>query len=121
VAHPERYQECDVASVGAWKDVGALMQVDATTLTRHTQRGRRARELLNAGLADIIAADNHGNLLMVATGRKYLEQHGATEAAELLSIENPRAVLEDRDLKPVPPTKLPTGMWKEFVERVVRR
>lgn len=121
VAHPERYQACTVASVRGWKDVGALMQVDATTLTRPTTRGRRARELVTAGLADIIAADNHGDGRLVATGKRYLEAHGAERAAQLLAIDNPRAVLEDRDLAPVPPVRLPTGLWKEFVQRIVRR
>ena len=37
------------------------MQVDATTLLSPQARGQRARQLVAAGLADILAGDNHGD------------------------------------------------------------
>ena len=82
VAHPERYNGCDPDTIAAWRDVGAKMQVDATELTRPTVRGRRARQLLAAGLADVIAADNHGNRRVVTTGVEYLTEQGAGDQAQ---------------------------------------
>ena len=43
------------------------MQVDATTLLTPQARGQRARALVAAGLADILAADNHGDDRSIAT------------------------------------------------------
>ena len=74
---------------------------DATTLLKPTPRGERARQLLAAGLADVLAGDNHGDDRSLATVRDALVEQGAGRQAELLLVENPRAVLDDRDLSPV--------------------
>ncbi|MCZ6917569.1 MAG: hypothetical protein O7I93_12390 [Gemmatimonadetes bacterium] len=118
VAHPERYEACSPRAVAAWRDAGARIQLDATTLTRVTDRGHRARELLASGLADVIAADNHGNQRSVKTGVEYLEKRGAGAQAELLAVANPRAVLEDQPMTAVPPVSLKEGLvnrWKRFL------
>ena len=39
VAHAERYDACSVEVVQAWREAGAKIQVDATTLSRPTPRG----------------------------------------------------------------------------------
>lgn len=114
VAHPERYHLCTPKSVDLWRAVGAAIQVDATTMTRPTSRGELARRLLRGGLADVLAADNHGDRRSLATGRRFLEAHGAAEAATWLTVENPRAVIADRALMSVPKAKLRMG----FAERV---
>ena len=80
VAHPERYHLCTLKSVDLWRAVGAAVQVDATTVTRPTSRGELARRLLRAGLADVLAADNHGDRRTMVTGRSFLEEQGAAEA-----------------------------------------
>ena len=110
VAHAERYDACSVPTVSDWRDVGAKIQVDATTLTRPGTRGRRARDLLEAGLADVIASDNHGGRRTVATGHDYLTQLGYQTVAERLTLENPRAVLEDAEMLDVPAVKIEEGM-----------
>ncbi|HEY2825195.1 MAG TPA: CpsB/CapC family capsule biosynthesis tyrosine phosphatase [Gemmatimonadales bacterium] len=109
VAHPERYDTCSVAMVEAWRAVGAMMQVDATTLTRPTTRGKLARQLVSRGLADIVAADNHGDRRSVATAAAYLEKAGSANVAEWLTVHNPRAILDNRDLRPVPAADLTAG------------
>jgi protein-tyrosine phosphatase len=101
VAHPERYWHCSVADIAGWRARGAKLQLDATTLTRYHPRGHRARDLLRAGLADLVAADNHGGRRIVATATAYLERRGYATAARLLVCENPRAVVEDRELTDV--------------------
>ena len=118
VAHPERYAEASTAEVFAWRDLGAAIQVDATTIIENkSARGVRARELLQAGLADILAADNHGDDRMLPTAYAYLDQVGAPDAAELLLRHNPLAILEDRALEPVPPIQFRRS-WATAVRRL---
>jgi protein-tyrosine phosphatase len=103
LAHPERYSSCTPAAVRWWKETGAMMQVDATALISPGGRGERARHLLADGLADIAAADNHGDDRSLWAGQQALiEQHGELQA-DLLMNRNPRAILDDGPLTPVPP------------------
>lgn len=110
VAHPERYHVCTVRDFTSWVGIGCALQVDATTVTRPTSRGTMARRVIEAGLAHVLAADNHGDRRSLATGRRYLEDKGAGEAAHWLTTENPRAILEDQPLARVPPLKLKLGL-----------
>jgi protein-tyrosine phosphatase len=106
LAHPERYTCCSPDAVARWRELGARMQVDATTLLSTQSRGQRARALVSAGLADILAADNHGDDRNIATGRTFLEAQDGAEQAELLTVLNPRAILDDEPLTPVPPVEI---------------
>jgi protein-tyrosine phosphatase len=118
VAHPERYRSCTTELLAAWREAGARMQVDATTLTRASERGWRARQILRAGLADILAADNHGDSRTLRTGVQYLAQAGVGDVARLLAVENPAAILKDREPEQVPPVALQEGLLsrlKRFV------
>jgi protein-tyrosine phosphatase len=103
LAHPERYSSCTVEAVKRWRALGGVMQVDATTLLSPRRRGERARRLLEAGLADILAADNHGDKRVLETGHAMLCEHGAAEQAELLTVRNPGAILADGLVDSVPP------------------
>jgi protein-tyrosine phosphatase len=106
LAHPERYACCSPEAVARWRELGARMQVDATTLLFTQSRGQRARALVSAGLADILAADNHGDDRSIATGRTFLEAQDGAEQAELLTVVNPRAILDDQPLTAVPPVEI---------------
>jgi len=110
LAHPERYAACTPAAVRQWKADGAFMQVDATTLLAGRGRGHRARTLLAQGLADIIAADNHGDDRHLGTATKFLADHGGAVQADLLAVQNPAAILEDGELEPVPPLEIKTPL-----------
>jgi protein-tyrosine phosphatase len=114
LAHPERYNCCNPDTVRSWRELGAKMQVDATTLISSRPRGGRARELLTHGLGDIIAADNHGDGRLISTGFNLLNERGGNMQAELLVTENPRRVLEDADLLPVPPLVLHDSWWRRI-------
>lgn len=111
LAHPERYSSCTVETVRAWRDLGTVMQVDATTLTMVSSRGDRARDLVRAGLADILAADNHGDDRSVATALDWLAEHDGGDQALLLLDTNPRAILEDRSLYEVDPLPIRDSLW----------
>lgn len=110
LAHPERYQACSPQAVRQWKADGALMQVDATTLISGRGRGQRARTLLAHGLADILAADNHGDKRLLKTAFDYLAEHGGVAQAELLTTRNPAAILANGELEPVAPLEIKTPL-----------
>lgn len=106
LAHPERYSCCSPAAVVRWREMGSLMQLDATTLLMPTRRGDRARALLAYGLGDIVAGDNHGDDRCIGTLRDALKAEGAADTAELLTRVNPSNILEGKRLSAVPPFKL---------------
>ena len=106
LAHPERYSACSPATVSRWRETGALMQVDATTLLSPQARGQRARALLTHGLADLLAGDNHGDDRSIVTGFRFVEAQDAPEQAELLAVRNPAAILRDEPTTAVPPLRI---------------
>lgn len=103
IAHPERYACCTPSAVHRWKAGGAVTQVDATTLFMPRTRGDRARALVAHGLADILAADNHGDERSVAIAFEALREQKGIMQGELLIRRNPRAILDNEALEPVPP------------------
>jgi protein-tyrosine phosphatase len=103
LAHPERYGSCSVEAVSYWRSLGARMQVDATTLHSPQTRGQRARQLVAAGLADILAGDNHGDDRTIAAGAAFLRALDGNAQAELLTVANPSAILRGEPLIEVPP------------------
>lgn len=114
LAHPERYTSCSVQTVRAWRELGAVMQVDATTLTLPRNRGDRARDLVRHGLADILAADNHGDERNVATALDWLAEHEGAEQALLLLDANPRAILDDQATYEVDPLPVRDSLWRKM-------
>lgn len=114
VAHPERYRCCSAAAVMAWRELGARMQVDATTLVGDRTRATRARALVAQGLADIVAGDNHGDDRTIATAHRALMEQGGSEQATLLATDNPAAILRDAPLAPVPPLELKLSLLRRI-------
>lgn len=114
LAHPERYAPCTPAVAERWVEVGAALQVDATTALAPTRRGERARQLLQYGLAALVAADNHGDERSVATFCNALMEQHEGAAAELLTAINPGAVLAGRALQLVPPITLKLSLRDRF-------
>lgn len=112
LAHPERYVGCTPDAVRHWRSLGAVMQVDATTILASRGRGGRARDLLAAGLADIIAADNHGDDRMLGSAYRFLCEAGGSSAADILSRRNPAAILDGGEIEPVPPLLFKKGLME---------
>lgn len=112
LAHPERYTSCSVEAVRAWRDLGAVIQVDATTITLPRSRGDRARDLLREGLADILAADNHGDGRSLFAALDWLTEHNGAEQAVLLLDTNPRAILDDQAVFEVDPLPIREPVWQ---------
>jgi len=118
LAHPERYSCCSTDSVAAWRELGARMQVDATTLLSPQKRGQRARDLITHGLADILAGDNHGDDRSVAAGFQFLVAQEGQQQAELLVIGNPAAILKDGKLSTVPPLRI-KRTWMQRIRQIL--
>ncbi|MFZ5623511.1 MAG: CpsB/CapC family capsule biosynthesis tyrosine phosphatase [Gemmatimonadota bacterium] len=114
LAHPERYSSFSPAAVARWRMLGAVMQVDATTLLAESARGDRARQLLANGQADIAAADNHGDTRSLAAAREFLVAHGGAEQAALLLETNPAAILEGAQLQLVEPLTIKASLLQRL-------
>lgn len=110
LAHPERYACCTPEVVRRWRGLGAVIQVDGTTITSTRGRGERARALLAEGLADILAADNHGDSRSLATARDFLAAHDGPVQGRLLLEVNPAAILSGGPMEPVPPLAIRTTL-----------
>ncbi len=119
LAHPERYQVCTPELGMAWRNAGAVLQVDATTLLAESRRAERARALIQAGCAGIVASDNHGDGRTVYAAVEWLERHGAAHQARLLAVENPAAILADAPVAPVGAARIRRSLFTKLKDFVV--
>jgi protein-tyrosine phosphatase len=106
LAHPERYAGVTAARAQRWREAGAALQGDATTLCGSGTRGAVARALLADGAYDILASDNHGDARALAAASDFLTSHNAPDVAQLLTVENPRRLLDGSATEPVPPLRI---------------
>ena len=121
VAHPERYYGCTLDTVRRWRDVGAVIQTDATMLLARGPMTELAKSLLAAGLIDCLASDNHGDRRSLAAARVWLEEMGALEHAQMLTHANAARVLADEATIPVPPLPLGRGVFHRLRELLFGR
>jgi protein-tyrosine phosphatase len=119
LAHPERYAVCTPELGRRWQEAGAVLQLDATTLLMESRRAERARALLQAGCAGIVASDNHGDRRTVFAAVEWLERHGGARQAQLLAVENPAAILADAPVAPVPALRLRLSLFTRFKDILV--
>jgi protein-tyrosine phosphatase len=98
---------------------GAAVQATAESLGAPGARGEAARALLAVGALDVLASDNHGDARGLAAARGLLAAAGASDAAELLTAENPARLLRGDPPLPVPPTVLRVGVWARLVRAVL--
>jgi len=103
LAHPERYQGATPELVEEWRGAGGVMQLDAYMLFGRAPICRLARVLLQQGLIDCIASDNHGDRRSLIAARRWLEELGAAEQARILTETNPARLLAGERLLPVDP------------------
>jgi len=103
LAHPERYHGATLEQVVEWRNVGAVIQMDAVMIFGSAPMSRFARELLEEGLVDCIASDNHGDARSLASARQWLLEIGADEQAELLTHTNADRLLHGQPMLPVMP------------------
>lgn len=105
VAHPERYEfvfEEDDAAMRL-KDIGCLLQVNKGSLKGSfgVQAQRVAHRLIGDGIADFVASDAHSPYMrtpFLANVRDMLSEEYSHDYAELLLSENPRLVIENKEI-----------------------
>ncbi|HEY7878921.1 MAG TPA: CpsB/CapC family capsule biosynthesis tyrosine phosphatase [Gemmatimonadaceae bacterium] len=103
LAHPERYHGATIDQVYEWRNVGAVVQMDAIMIFGTTAPCKLARQMLEDGLVDCIASDNHGDARSLASARDWLVELGAEEQARLLTETNAQRLLAGEPLIPVAP------------------
>ena len=121
VAHPERYWGCTLDQVREWRNVGAVIQLDGAGLVGSAEMARLARAMLEQGLIDCIASDNHGDTRSLAATRRWLEEQGADEQAELLVDTNARRLLANEPVLPVPPLPVEPGLLSRLKQLLLGR
>jgi protein-tyrosine phosphatase len=118
LAHPERYWGCTPALVRSWRQSGTVIQVDSAALLAGGRMGQLALALLEEGLVDILASDNHGDRRSLGAIHDWLSEQGAAEHATLLTEINPRRVLSNQAILPVPPVRVGQGLLARLRELV---
>ncbi len=118
VAHPERYGGATLELVRRWRAAGAVIQTDTAYLLGDSERSALARGMLQEGLIDILASDNHGDRRSLWAAHEWLIEIDAADASQLLTTVNPEALLSDQRLVPVPPVRLDKGMFARLRELV---
>ncbi len=110
IAHVERYfhKKLDMDLIDEWASAGYVFQINATSLLGFDTRQayKNAWFLLENGYAHLVATDTHrteGSRIenLSETYEKVSRKIGK-EAADLLFYENPKAVLEGREVKDLP-------------------
>lgn len=120
LAHPERYWGCTVEKVDEWRRAGAVIQMDIAGLVGSGSTSMLSRALLEAGLVDIFASDNHGDTRSLASARDWLLEVATPEHAHLLTSENARLLLHDKPLRTVPPLPARGGIFSRLRTLVLR-
>lgn len=114
LAHPERYAEVRSRPhlLGAWREAGAVFQVNAGSLLGGFGRAARllAFDLVARGWADIVASDYHGKgTVPLAKAWKLFVGVGGERQAEYLMVVNPLRVVRGERPLPVEPLRLRRG------------
>jgi protein-tyrosine phosphatase len=121
LAHPERYWGCTVEQVEEWRRVGAVIQMDAAGLLSSDRTAAVAAQLLERGLVDFLASDTHGDARALLPARRWLEELGAAEHAELLTRTNAARLLANEPMLPVAPLERRRGMLERLKELLLGR
>jgi protein-tyrosine phosphatase len=121
LAHAERYWGTTAARVEEWRGVGAVIQVDSAALRSHGRTQSLAVELLERGLVDVIASDNHGDSRSLASARDWLLEMGADEQARLLTETNASRLLANEAPLSVPPLERRRGILTRLRALLGRR
>ena len=121
LAHPERYYGCTVARVEEWRRAGAVIQMDTAGLLGTGAISKLSRALVQQGLVDLFASDNHGDLRSLVTARDWLLEVSTPEHADLLTHTNARRLLDGAPLFAVPPLPGSGGIFGRLRELFTSR
>lgn len=106
IAHPERYYAVndDIDFALDWVDMGCLLQINRTSILGldSASAERTAMELIRLGAAHFVASDAHGTntrCTELIDAYEFIERRFSKRAAELLTVGNPRRVLENKQIE----------------------
>lgn len=126
IAHAERYKQVqeDVNIVLDCIKEGALIQVNASSILG--KNGEKAedtsKKLLDNNMVHFVATDAHSSNRrrpLIKDSYNYILKNYGKEVAEKLFIENPTAVIENRDISILNPTKYEEK--RSFLKRLFRK
>ena len=121
LAHPERYWGCTVEQVRQWRNNGAVIQTDAAVLLSRGSMAQLGRAMLEEGLIDCLASDNHGDSRSLRGVYTWLEEMGAGEQAHLMTTGNPGRLLANQPTLPVAPIPTQPGFLDRLRDLLLRR
>ena len=121
LAHPERYHGCTVEQVRQWRNNGAVIQTDAAVLLSRGPMAKLGREMLEEGLIDCLASDNHGDSRSLRGVYTWLEEMGAAEQAHVMTTANPARLLADQHVRPVAPIPTEPGFLDRLRQLILQR
>lgn len=95
VAHIGRYFYADIETAREVKELGGLVQINASSICGSFIYKRKALALIKAGLVDFVASDVHHNRknYMLKAYKKVAKKFGQ-ETADKLFTENAKAVIQ---------------------------
>ncbi|HET8624671.1 MAG TPA: CpsB/CapC family capsule biosynthesis tyrosine phosphatase [Gemmatimonadales bacterium] len=110
IAHPERYRFSPgfdpIATAAAWREAGALLQLNAGSLGGHYLHSSPdsralAWRLIEHGLADLIATDHHAASRPVSVSEPWnlLVEAGREAQARAMMIDTPARILRDEEIE----------------------
>lgn len=126
IAHAERYKQVqeDVNIVLDCIKEGALIQVNASSILG--KNGEKAedtsKKLLDNNMVHFVATDAHSSNRrrpLIKDSYNYILKNYGKEVSEKLFIENPTAVIENRDINILNPTKYEEK--RSFLKRLFRK
>ncbi|MBP3905931.1 MAG: hypothetical protein J6D47_03155 [Peptostreptococcaceae bacterium] len=126
IAHAERYKQVqeDVNIVLDCIKEGALIQVNASSILG--KNGEKAedtsKKLLDNNMVHFVATDAHSSNRrrpLIKDSYNYILKNYGKEVSEKLFIENPTAVIENRDISILNPTKYEEK--RSFLKRLFRK
>ena len=106
IAHPERYYPVndDICFALDWVDMGCLLQLNRTSILGldTSAAERTALELIRLGAAHFVATDAHDTRIRcteLSDAYDFLEKRFSKSTAELLTVENPRRILQNKRIE----------------------
>lgn len=126
IAHAERYKQVqeDVNIVLDCIKEGALIQVNSSSILG--KNGEKAedtsKKLLDNNMVHFVATDAHSSNRrrpLIKDSYNYILKNYGKEVSEKLFIENPTAVIENRDISILNPTKYEEK--RSFLKRLFRK
>ncbi|BCR36292.1 tyrosine-protein phosphatase [Mariniplasma anaerobium] len=97
IAHPERYSYIkDFNTFKQWKETGALIQINASSLFASKQIKKQVKKLIKNNLVDFVSSDSHRNsstFEYFKQAYQYIEKKQGIEKAKMIFISNPKKII----------------------------